>query len=147
MTVMETKELKGREFVEALLLGSAEIDRMRKEIDQVVGMILGLLDPHRRTEDHFFEFRNWSDPNSRYSWFVQCIGKRWSVEFDYRHSHTETNLYRLFFGAAIIDLDKVQIVHAHLQFFVDGMRERFGELKSTLQPLLDAAAAAKQRTA
>ena len=141
---MEDKELKGEELVGALLFGSSEIDRMRKETDQVVRMITGFLIHNGCTMmSHRYPWKS-NDGRIYGAWHVHDDKDGCFVEF--------TLMSRPIYdsgdgaGASRIPLQAVQLVRAALGALVDGVKDAFPSSASNRwQPLLDAAAAAKQR--
>ncbi len=144
---MESKELKGMELVEALLLGSAEIDRMRNEIDKLVGTIIGFLDgdcPTCASATICGDSYPWTSNDGR-------LGGSWSVHHNEGDHivmliHTNSIIYnssKTGMGASRIPFQAVQIVRAELGIFADRVKDTFLSVSDRWQPLLDAAAAAK----
>jgi hypothetical protein len=135
--------MEGKELVQKLIDGSAAIDRMRKEIDSVVGMVLGFL-----YESHDF---------SRFHFATEVFSSEkcvWRVMRDgYEHVRVACRLRRSYGldsyglemaysnipGVVTFKCYDVKEVHDGLAVFVKGMAERFPEIEKAWRPLLDAA--------
>lgn len=128
-------------IVEQLLRGSDNIDRMRKEVECVVRMIIGLLElPRHETVVRKFENREckwmliWYKEGSclrRELPVVQCWLKReYGSRLAYSTDSGEINSFCM---------EVVQEVHQNLSGFVYGMLKDFSELCPKIRPFLVAA--------
>ena len=151
---------KGNEMdtgiVRQLLDGSAEIDRMRKEIDLTISILMGFIHPERMTRklknnvSHIFlGIANPKDYHGKAHWIisgesqsdgvsskpmVECMVGDNHSHPDYQWPHSEK------FQMA---LRHVQVVYESLPVFVEGMAREFPQLSDDCQPLINAAVAKK----
>lgn len=138
---MKGKELKGEELVQGLIRGSAEIDRMRKEIDNVVRMIQGFLFDaisNAVTCRRDFSWKS-NDGSLHGTWQVYFSRDGCRVEFIIRSYH----VYDSNEGARRIPLPAVRHVYVAMGALADGIKDSVSSLNERWRPLLDAAAAAK----
>jgi len=125
-------------IVEQLLRGSENIDRMKKEVECVVRMVIGFA--NRRVslwQDFEVEFDSptclWKVQRTEYSntLEVEChLHKSYGLCSVY----TNTTHFTSFFH-----LEEVQVVWQDLSTFVEGMATTLPALNEDWKPLLDAA--------
>lgn len=141
--------MDGNTVAHRLIAGSTAIDRMKKEVEQVIRMVMGLLnagDLFRKgvssTGEFYVEFRDyacerceWRVSVNRYP-SVYCVEcwipfQRGALSLKLAYSSTP--------NAIPFRTENAQRVHEALSVFVQGMIEHFPELSERLQPFLDAA--------
>ncbi len=147
--------MDGKETVRQLIIGSAEIDRMKREVEAVVRMVIGFVDHDtlkrmRFKEDAFSssecEWRlcSW-DINGMSLWDaklelgVEC----WLISGD--HHEIKKLAYQSKSGHGTFSLKNAQAIHEGLPVFIEGVAKTFPDLTKRWQPLLDAAVAAHKR--
>jgi hypothetical protein len=130
-----------KNIAEQLLRGSQNIDRMRKEVECVVSMILGFLVPGEENFCATFDFDGgkWEIEIS-YSYNIsmpiaRCwLRKPFESTLAYINKSRELPMFKVGFNH-----EMVQEVHQNLPVFVLGMMKEFPELERQLKPFLDAA--------
>ena len=145
--------MDGKKIVRQLLTGSAEIDRLKREVESVVRMVLGFVDHNTLKEMRFKEeiFNSY-----RYTWRIfvwNSTGIPWdaNLKLDAECSslingdHMEL-VYQSMHGYGLISLRDIQAVHEGLPIFIEGMAKTFPGLMKRWQPLLDAAVATHKTT-
>jgi len=130
--------MDGNEIIHKLIVGSEAIDRMRKEIDLVVRMILGFShgvawkDELVRFEgkDGFWEIRykQRSMQNLKAECWIVSVTAVMELAYDTQD-----------FRFAQVPLRFVKAVYGMLPLFVEGMAKECPQLDKSWQPLLDAA--------
>ena len=132
-----------RMFIKKLVRGSRNIDRMRDEIDQVIGMIIGMpcvahlqgsaetvhwvvRTKANRTEDYIWVLS--SDSNGRLRATFHCGDQEFPMSY-YSSEH----------GSKRMKLSHVKITHDYLGLFVKKMKKTYPDMPAECKPLLDAA--------
>jgi len=140
---MNTQE--AQKIVQNLIKGSQEIDRMRKEVDCVVKMIIGFVDLYHCSWEDYRRERFFLS-NSKYCWeiFMNPRPKGLEVKFLYIEDESSPPRCLFYCGQPIFFLNQVKIVYDALPVFVKGMVRMFPDLQNRWQPLLDAAEAAEK---
>ncbi len=138
-------------IVQQLIRGSQNIDQMRKEIDQVVKMVVGLaylsdtvslskrLSLHIETLSGF----HWSVTGNLI--FTNPSASKVVIEYweptaflGIGNGFCGRRIYSLGEGSKDVGTADVQKVHSDLAAFVNGMKREFSGLTRRLKPLLDA---------
>ena len=137
--IMKPKELNGEELVRALLLGSTEIDQMRKEIESFVNMIIGFLLENRGNTMSYHSSFSWksNDGHIGGAWQVYRSQDRYLIELMLMGGH----VYDSDQGARCIQRRAVRHVRMALGALADGINNISPSLNERWRPLLDAAAA------
>ena len=131
-------------LVDKIVRGQAKVDQMKAEIKTVTGALWGWLRKNHPTND--------------IEWFVIPCGPEkfgrhyeWKFTLQYETKHIEpsppafwiqgdTMSTQLYSDICDAHLDDIATVHASLEKFVEGMLDRFPELKQfVIMPLWDAA--------
>ena len=140
-----------------MLLGSRHLNLMKKEIDDVISMVLGcvkIIDlRHREHGERAFDER-FSTPTGL--WAVtaslllspgsptEVVRVTWNIEYLMRLPTVRSlRVSYVHDSSRTCDLADVQMVRASLDFFIEGMEKAFPAAADRWKPLLDAAAAAK----
>ena len=134
--------MDGKEVVRRLIAGSEVIDRMRREVESVVRMILGMLGEMPEGFNGV-DFRS-----SGYHWkvsmlhpsgavYVEC----WKLSFgiarrEYERPILEKRIYSTRPEMCQLYLEDVETVHEALSGFVEGIAEAFPVLNERWRPLL-----------
>ena len=147
----EQSSYDGKEIVRRLVVGSEAIDRMRKEIDSVVNMVVGMVsntdiinwkfDFDKVPVAGFYE-QIFETQKCRWIILEGSVGKLWvrCLLIDHTgQSYSEEQAYYSFAGSQQIELRHVQKVHEALPVFVDGMAKAFPSLNTRWQLFLNAA--------
>ncbi len=131
---------KGR-FVKKLIRGSYNIDRMRREIDEVVSMILGMpCIAHLKDSPEKVHWIARSSANRNYGWILRTSSGELIASFFHGDEELPTTYYSSRFTTSNgIKLRHVKCVHDHLDLFVERMMESYPDLRKDLQPLINAA--------
>lgn len=128
--------VKGTELVQKLIRGSENIDRMKKDIERVITIILGLLSMSSTLRESLYSFNNFG-----YCWDIQSTSVGWSVSCRILESGSEVCRFLSSprgGNTNFVSLENVKSVHQGLKVLVVGFNQ-FPEIKKGLQPLLDAA--------
>lgn len=167
-TAMEGNELKSKELVEALLLGSAEIDRMKKEVNFLIRMVVGLIDngqirksfvnkrppsgegPSERRYE--VELGSLSSSSGKCDWSITFLEEE-DASGDKKLNWVATCwvndvlVYQVGNGdyCGCFKLGDLHSVHGGIWLFINGITKKFPSVLNRMQPFLDAAAAAKKR--
>lgn len=128
-------------IVQQLIDGQAEIDRMRKEIDQVVHMLLGLLSHVDRSRIVTCASQEWIRFNSSLCvWMIYKANEK-EIHVDCRLVKGNWQAYTTLITGYRTDYSLVKEVYSGLSVFVEGMFDRFPGLKDQVRPFLDTVAA------
>ncbi len=131
-------------IVRELLRGSFEIDGMRSDIHQIIGMLVGLaqLDKRGDLSGKFGnEFCTWEYQHStelRYT-AINCHIRSMGPVLQLSASFEVPHNSELYFPAR-----NVQAVHAALPIFIEGMLQEFGGMREEIEPFLKAAEAVRK---
>ena len=128
-------------IVEQLLAGSRNMDRMRKEIDLIVSMMLGIISEYSLGDQPtVFSSSSckWTISLQRQNMcahcdIICCIGGEEDCLTPYAYCNWEPRDTKSYL---------VQHVHESLSVLVNGIAEAFPDAKVRWQPLLNAAASA-----
>lgn len=143
--------MKAEEIVKKLLSGSTELDRMERETNQIVRMILGLvkyekqykLDKIRQIGPS--EFPIWQIRRGTDGYNARCVltHPEFGEVVAYTTDRTWNNLFVMDCMTAknlkIITQRGVMIAHESLPKFVRGMADNFPDLPERWAPILEAA--------
>lgn len=129
-------------IAERLMQGSRNIDQMRKDIDQVVGIILGMIN----VKDHCCESkeREFSFKSSfrKGYWYISLtLGEVIVIYKPDAGSPTSTTVFssiKLKFEKTGVQTKDVQAVYEALPIFVEGMVKKFPKHTWKIEPLLKA---------
>lgn len=135
-------ESRGEFLRRNLSLGSAEIDRMRKEIHrrvkEVMGMILAEIDEKgqfsvTKSRDHSFSIYM---GDGKCEWNFAGFGSDWRVSYCLKGCGISSRCIR---SEGDIRAEDAQRVYSSLPYFLEEMEKRFPFLTQRWQPILDAA--------
>jgi hypothetical protein len=125
-------------IVEKLIRGSAEIDRMKKEIIAVANMVCGLVDAILTSSASSYDWASTGKEThiscGRVSWII------WVRPMEKPRVYGFVKYESGSCGTGVLDgipLDKVSLVHSSLDQFVEGAIKNFPGLYSKMSPLLD----------
>lgn len=121
--------------VEELLQGSENINRMRREIDQVVRMVWGLAYDARGGTQRTAYDSTFPCDSTDYVMHWRIMGSKVSL---WKIGSVSIQLYCAVEGAEKINVEFVQVVHENLTFFVRGMVELFPGLQQKMEPFIKA---------
>lgn len=113
-----------------LIAGSEEIDRKKREIATVVGMLSGLVRGNQKAE---------STTEITESWYIDTTAHPHPVVAYYKGQTLIYTSRWISQGSAQMSLIDVEEIHRSLPWFVDGMFKKFPELESATAPLISAA--------
>ena len=129
-------------IVQQLVDGQAKIDRMRKEVEMLVHMMLGLL--HLDRTDPLFKKPTLLKvyESSKCVWTISSwpTDKTLAAECMIAFAGGYMGGYTTLKGSFPFNYDSVGRVHDCLPEFIEGMFTHFPELEDRVRPLLDAAA-------
>jgi len=145
--------MDSKEIVRRLVIGSDAVDRMRREINSVVGTVLGLVQKAHEVHTWMGEFSLREDLRERF-FSPEFPGVEWRLTaYSSLRSFEVTCWLNVGFGVAEVYAENskthrnvtishrdAQRVHESLSLFVDGMRKMFPVLEDYYwQSFLDAA--------
>lgn len=126
-----------------LIRGSHNIDRMRREIEETVRMILGYATRVSRTIDEKGIAEDFKTPTCRWvvSGITGCMGKVGQLTARCWHRMGNTNGSFLAYSSIPKEIplytENVQSVYLSLPCFVEGMLKTLPELKEKFQTLIE----------
>jgi len=151
-------KVEGDSTINNLIRGSRNTDRMKKEIFEVVSLIVGFLRTHaieclrdkleHKTFNVNYEFCVRTAPQGMlepipYSWCVRAGFNKNSVatnvDFIVSCSLGEKTLVCVHTGSITVELVNVEEVYNMLDVFVNGIFDRFPRVRELCEPLLKAA--------
>lgn len=144
-------EMKEITIAAKLLLGSAEIDRMRREIDQLISLLIGYLGKvHRRDllpgRSTQLDRSGLCFNHGIETWIVGRIANgtnRPFIELEVSpHDGVRTVYYSEWGKTRVVEVDHVRGVHAALPRLVARLEREFPELSQYWVSLIEAADAA-----
>jgi len=128
--------MDSKEVVDRLLRGSANIDRMRKEIDSVIGMLQASLSRcvmgdriNEAYESPLSKWKIWNTPHISKPYF-ECsvkIGTNYYFGFSTDDTESQNSAYN------------VESVYKALPELIEGIRKRFPKIEELWQYVLNAA--------
>ncbi len=137
----EMEEQEAKQIVEMLLKGSRGIDLMRKEINSVVGTVLGLIKPFYKWGDGKRTSDELSLPgvDNKFVWEISS-DKRSNFKVRFLFGGKEIYYYYETNTRSInIQMDHVKIVYDNLYVFIALMEKNFSLLNQSWKPLLEIA--------
>ncbi len=144
--------MEDNEMVNQLLRGSWDIDRMKKDIEQIVRMVRGLVAPSlesMRVPDLGLQMTIYKSPSCVWRMHILgkgfgCLSQRTEVYCELScHGQPERGLvthYRHIHGGDTgLSVENVRRVYESLPKFLEGMLNTFPELKERFKPFIDEA--------
>ena|SRR3989338_4425789 len=144
---MDAKEKEAWEMIQKSLRGSDEIDRMRREINRFVRMVIGLCEPYYYNWTEFRRGVKFLTADKSCCWEIKIVKGKLQVEFSYCADLVWKKPFWVILyssNGAELPHDKVAQAYNTFPVFYIGMAKEFA-LKDRLQPFLDAAEAAEKK--
>jgi hypothetical protein len=139
--------MKSSKLVSKLIRGSEEIDQMKREINSVIHMVLGLIPPAevRRIHSQAFDFplakNSFGDQSGDEmgKWeFEENNGEPYICCFLYNETSPSGPVFRTS-GAISPHAEYVRTIHAGLPYLIEGLVKLCPELEKRMKPFIDAA--------
>lgn len=140
------KAMDAKEVVTRLIRGSHNIDRMRKEIKEIVSIIMGCVRPHLPVNFYVggeqFEFKFLS--SSGVSWWGFANRGPGNYEYQvycsFETGNEKLKVYIMVSGRVLDEVAAVNVqrVYDSLDVFVEGILKQLPSLQNEMKPLIDA---------
>lgn len=124
--------MKRVDLVRRLLRGSSEIDRMRKEINQLVGTLRGLIENSEIVGERNYKSETGIWSVNKYVGEIHVVWTPYPVGSPYKGNETTI-------GEEVLPMEDVKPAYDSLGVLIDGVLKDFPALSRLWQPLLDVA--------